>query len=1178
MRVTRLQLQGFKSFASPTELDLGGGITAIVGPNGSGKSNLVDAIRLVLGGASARELRGQRLDHVIFAGGERRAPQGMAEVSITFDNEDGRLPVEDLEVSLSRRVFRDGGSEFRRNGERVRLRDVYRLLEATGLAQSGYAVIAQNDIEAIIRASPTQRRHLVEEAAGVRGTQALLDESASRMAALDQWLEGSGGRLAELWPQIERLRAEARLAGEAAELQDRIRELRGGLERSAWLEALAEARRVERQLQGARRSLAQVRTDQSAYELVYREQRQELERGERLRLDHERRMGELALSRQRLEAEAARWEERAVQAARDRAASARLQQEAVEDLEQLGPDAGELDAGFAPEAAQRLAALETGLAGLEVQRAALRAEVASAQAELTRQEFAVQAAGRTAERLQVQVDLATTQIRRAEEGLQALGVQGADLERRVGADQEALAAADQELEAAESELGRAVQAEAAARQTLRSLEAALEAAERGQRHAAAELAEAEVRAQEAGSSRPIAAAARAGQLALRPMAESLRPLSPADAAAVDAGLGELAAALLGTEEEARRGLERRGGVAEVVAWGAPAQSGGAAEPPPGCRPLSEAVTGDRLALAVVAGQLAQVCLAEDREAAGEWLRREPRGRAVLPDGTVLGSGWERTPAGDGGAIVGAERLRTLQAERERRGQQVLEAQGQAEWAAGQHRRSQDAVDEARAELSRRRAEADGRRAQASRGEAELLELSRRRAALEAELESHRPRVAVALEELAVARAEGEAAAHERAMAEERGRRAGETLTRVELQLEEALAEAGVLRSQRAEAEARREASSRLARERAAQRERLSARALAAARGVAEAEAAAASSLLRLRAVRGELSQLVRQTVEEAGAMAGVAGAAAAAGAAGSEAEPLSKLAELERRRADLAADVRRAEESVTGLESQLADRVAVAQRLRQGLGGELEAEADGTPVEDPARTAQEISRLERRLGQLGPVNALAPGQLEELLRRTEGLREAHQDVESARQDLAAVAATVGRLTAARYRTTLVRVASEFESVWKELFGGGRARLVSVAGADSELPGVDLEVQPRGKRVIPLGLLSGGERALTALALVLAIQLVSPSPFYVFDEVDAALDEVNVGNFVRLLRQRSRTTQFVVVTHSLATMAAADRLYGVTQDGRGASRVLSVRLGADGSPVEDGRAREAEALA
>jgi chromosome segregation protein len=208
MRVTRLQLQGFKSFAAATELDLGGGITAIVGPNGSGKSNLVDAIRLVLGGASARELRGQRLDHVIFAGGERRAPQGMAEVAITFDNEDRRLPVEDLEVALSRRVFRDGGSEFRRNGERVRLRDVYRLLEATGLAQSGYAIIAQNDIEAIIRATPAQRRHLIEEAAGVRGTQALLDESASRMASLDQWLEGSGGRLAELWPRIEELRAE----------------------------------------------------------------------------------------------------------------------------------------------------------------------------------------------------------------------------------------------------------------------------------------------------------------------------------------------------------------------------------------------------------------------------------------------------------------------------------------------------------------------------------------------------------------------------------------------------------------------------------------------------------------------------------------------------------------------------------------------------------------------------------------------------------------------------------------------------------------------------------------------------------------------------------------------------------------------------------------------------------
>ncbi|MHB8555467.1 MAG: AAA family ATPase, partial [Candidatus Dormibacteria bacterium] len=203
---------------------------------------------------------------------------------------------------------------------------------------------------------------------------------------------------------------------------------------------------------------------------------------------------------------------------------------------------------------------------------------------------------------------------------------------------------------------------------------------------------------------------------------------------------------------------------------------------------------------------------------------------------------------------------------------------------------------------------------------------------------------------------------------------------------------------------------------------------------------------------------------------------------------------------------------------------------------------------------------------LGPVNELAPQQLVELLTRTEGLRSAHEDTAAARQDLEAVMGRLETVSSGRFEETLDRVTREFELVWKELFGGGRATLV-LAGGDGAA-GVDLEVQPQGKRVIPMALLSGGERALTALALVLALQEVSPSPFYVFDEVDAALDEVNVANFARLLKSRSARSQFLVVTHSLTTMAMASHLYGVTQDGRGSSRVLSVRLADDGQTLEE----------
>ncbi len=1166
MRVTRLQLQGFKSFAAATELDLGGGITAIVGPNGSGKSNLVDAIRLVLGGASARELRGQRLDHVIFAGGERRAPQGMAEVSITFDNEDRRLPVEDVEVSLSRRVFRDGGSEFRRNGERVRLRDVYRLLEATGLAQSGYAIIAQNDIEAIIRATPAQRRHLIEEAAGVRGTQALLDESASRMASLDQWLEGSGGRLAELWPRIEELRAEAQLAEEASALQDQVRRLRGGLERAAWLEAVTEARRAERQLQGARRALDQARVRESDYALIYRRQRDELELRERLRLEHERAMGELAVSRQRLEGEATRWGERAVQAVRDRAASLRLQREALGDLDQMGPEAPDDQLAGSQDTADRLSALEAEARELEGREAVLRGALSEAEAEAARQKAAQQSALRGIERLESRVELLDARGTRARADLSSLRAEASELEQRVGNDQEALLAASRAQEAAAGRLATEIQAEDAARRNRRSLEAALEEAERAARQAAGELAEAEARAGRRGADGEIAAAVSAAELALASMADVLRPLAPDDAVAVDAALGELAAALLGDEEEARRGLTRRGGAAETVVWSAQPRSGAGVSPPAGCRRLVEAVTGDALAVEVVASHLPRTCLASDREAAAAWLVLEPLGRAVLPDGTVLGTGWERTPASGGGAIVRAATLRSLRSERERREERVREAEARREWGVAQHRHSEAAVESARAELAAAREEAEALRSRVARGEAALAELGRRIETLDAELSSHKPLVSGALAELASAREEEAAAARAQAAAQELARVTQEELTQILPRLTEVRSQVAVVRSQWVELEARREAGLRLSRELRAQRDRLAARVLAAAQGARAAEAAAAHALGRLWAVREELGRLVRRTVAEAGAVANTASA---------DADPLARLADLERRRAELNSEVRAAEDSVSRLEAQLADREAAAARLRPEL--EPAPEEQATRLEDPGRTAQELQRLERRLAQLGPVNALAPSQLADLLDRTEDLRRVHEDVEAARRDLSLVAAAVGRLTGARYRSTLGRVATEFESVWRELFGGGRARLVAVPGTGSELPGVDLEVQPRGKRVIPLGLLSGGERALTALALVLATQQVSPSPFYVFDEVDAALDEANVGSFVRLLRQRARTTQFVLVTHSLTTMAAADRLYGVTQDGRGASRVLSVRLGADGSPVEERGTPEEAAL-
>jgi chromosome segregation protein len=237
-------------------------------------------------------------------------------------------------------------------------------------------------------------------------------------------------------------------------------------------------------------------------------------------------------------------------------------------------------------------------------------------------------------------------------------------------------------------------------------------------------------------------------------------------------------------------------------------------------------------------------------------------------------------------------------------------------------------------------------------------------------------------------------------------------------------------------------------------------------------------------------------------------------------------------------------------------------------GQEAVSEAEGSPPpEDPAKAAAEIARSDRRLSGLGLINELAPRQLAEILERTEGLRAAHDDCLQARADLEAVLAQLQSVSGGRFERTLKEVTQEFESVWVELFGGGKATLTPSPGENGVPGGVEMRIQPQGKRVLSMPLLSGGERALTALALVLALQKVSPSPFYVFDEVDAALDEANITRFADLLQKRAESSQFLVVTHSLTTMSRASMLYGVTQDGGGSSRILSVRLTADGQSVE-----------
>ena len=1164
MRVSRLHLQGFKSFSGRAELELGPGITAIVGPNGSGKSNLVDAIRLVLGETSARELRGQRLDQVIFAGGANRAPVGMAEVSLVFDNEDGRLPVEDVEVAITRRVFRDGTSEFRRNGQRVRLRDLGRLLDATGLAQAGYSVIAQNDIESIIRATPAQRRHLIEEAAGVRGAQALIEDSGQRLASLNDWLEGSMGRLAELLPRIDELRQEADAALEAGLVRSRLQALRGSLEKAAWLAALAELRQRERQLQQGDRRLEQLRQGALEFESTYRLERERLQAIEAGRLESERQAGALALGLQQADAQVERWQERAVQAAESRAAAALQLAEAEDDLSQLESgsdpdhpgDADTLEKGRAA-----IAAIELELGRLAQERTERRAELAAAQ--LRDQELERRVTQSRRSRAELEARLAgaeawTSQALDAKAAAQASG------SRSKEAHQAASAAAGAQRLAANRELAaveRAEKAELARQQLVQRAEEALSRVTVTLREAEARLG-ALVAALETGTqAAPIAAAARRSGTHIHRLAEGVQAGQAADAAAVEAGLGIFLKALVGEEGAARRALELAGDVAEVVCWPV-SEEPVVANPPQGCRPLATALVGEPGALRVAARISRLVCLAEDRPAAVRWLARLPDGRAVLPDGTVLGTGLEITPSRAHGDLRLVEQTRQAERTVARQRAELGRAAEALERARQAHQELREQVDRARREASAAQSLAAAHEAEATRLGAESDRSQRALAGLERELlvreaQSRRDREALAELEVGLGAEQASLAAAEARVEECRGAVAavGELVLESSRRLEEA-------RLTTASREAELRSWSRREEELGRRRGQLRIRAESAAERIRKAERMALESLQQLELARQQAGAS-RASFERSRAQREEASAGAA--------DPLRELGELERKRAEREAAVRQAELQAESWRREVAAQAQQVERLGAQVGpGEPAPASEGEGAagrEDPTKAAAEIVRNERRLGALGPINELAPRQLAELLARTEGLRAAHDDCLSARAELGEVLAQLQAVTGARFQATLAEVTREFESVWVELFGGGKATLSAAPGEDGAPGGVEMQVQPQGKRVLSMPLLSGGERALTALALVLALQKVSPSPFYVFDEVDAALDEANITHFADLLQKRAESSQFLVVTHSLTTMSRASVLYGVTQDGAGSSRILSVRLTSDGQAVE-----------
>ncbi len=1157
-RLAALRLVGFKSFADPVELRFSGAIAAIVGPNGAGKSNIADAIAWVLGEQSARLLRSQTMADVVFAGSPGRPPAGSAEVALTLKAATSSWDKDNGTLEISRRVLRDGTADYRLGGKRVRLKDITdRLLDA-GLGTRAYAIIEQGRIGQVLSARATDRRALFEEAAGIAKYRLRRHEAELKLA------ETRANLL-----RIHDITAEVRRSLEVARRQARRAERH---------------RRLRQELAGVRALLFSARLQDLKAALAERQEALQAA----LAADAE---AAAALSRAEAAALTARGELEAAQAALDRRREelARLDStvqrcEAAEQTARrdLAEASARLNAALADE--RRLAAV---LADLSFREHSLLGALATAEQALgARQEEAAQRA-HDAERLTATARAAASAAEEARRRLLAAVAAAADARnrlhrleveseqvayqrQRLASEEERMrthlaAAAAREAEAHANERA-AVEALAAAEEAVRSLrrdmeiEAAAITAAEGARDGAAhrrlelqhegdhlERALAQARALPQALARAVA-----DEHLLGVVSDFLDP-SPEVAPLLDRAWGDALSLPVVTSRQALTGVvghlgHDEGRVAAVIAD---------STLPVRPSPLLERAGAAPEHAGWLSHALPRAALAADEVEAEAVARGEPDAVVLLPGGarwrgaTVELAGSQRAIRG---VLELRSRLRAVRAELELARRAEEEAAAQVVAARG--RQVERAAALARAEEEARRASQAHAAAAAARSE-----LHREHVRLEKELEALR---------LELARLAGEAEALDRRRAAEAGE-----VERLSERGRAAEAEADTLVAA-ADREREREAAARAAAEKAAGAAELAVERVRAAQRELDHHR---RELAAVTARRGEL----RRDAEEQGGRAAAAADASARARAELQ-ELLARRTVLQQEVTRLAGEVEQHRTGVVEAERAAADcrqrhlfareqvhtaRVAAVEgqgaldRLNETIALTF---GEGAVLPDAVPAPEQLLQLEagerealRELDELGPVNELAVAERDELESRHTFLTEQRRDLERSLASLADTVRELDTICAERFVATLEEVATAFAAVFAELFGGGEAH---VELADPEQPldsGVEIRVRPPGKHTQSVLLLSGGEKALAAVALLLALFRVRPAPFCVLDEVDAPLDDANVERLCRLLRDMSRDTQFVLITHNRRTMAHADVLYGVTMEEPGVSRLVSVRL-------------------
>jgi chromosome segregation protein len=1157
-----LSMKGFKSFADPTVLEFEPGITVVVGPNGSGKSNVVDAVTWVLGAQGPRSLRSQKMEDVIFAGTSSRPALGRAEVSLTIDNSSGKLPVGMTEVTITRTLFRSGDSEYAINGTPCRLLDIQDLLSDSGVGRSQHMIIGQNQLDSVLTARPEDRRAVIEEAAGVLKHRRRRERAERRLAATQENLERLGDLVRELRRQIRPLERQAAAARSHAAIASELRAVRVhlvgrelgelGARRdavAAELEALAEE---EHALHAAIEELDAEATVISS----------ELSSGRGDDLADALGRVQALVERARGTTNVLRERARSVAAALDAAADL----DVVSTLEAEGSRlAHELVAADADEASllperARLEAWAAELDGAEaVQHAREQGERGLQHADLAAREVS-----ELVRRIELQrraIDHDGRSLASADERLAAMAERAAEVSRGVDGLAGRVAALGAQAAAFDAAAAAAEEERAAARDRAERAEEAARLADQ-ERHRSAARAEALARALhdlEGAGGRELLADVDGVVGALVDLVE----VDPGWEAAFEAAAGAaLSAVVVAGREAAREALDRfhRRGATGALLPARPGEGRASLELPPGASPLRPHVRLRRAAhdvegvLDTLVGRAVRV---EGWEAALDLALDRPDLVVVTADGDrFAGSGWRVQPSKGVVTAAAVEDAQRRAAEAARLAEaagtrlagarRALEEAGEASTAAAKALSGHEAA-RAAAAAERRRASQERERASS-----ELRAAEEERRGLESRVEEAKAALVALEAQVGPARAAAEAAASEVAEI----RTAGDALASGRRELAAArhaleVREAALVERRRVLESRRSEVERRLS-------------------GHADEREQAAARRIRLEEEATTLRRLDALVVAERQRLEDVLSALRLAYADQTE-RIRAGAARMESLRAERTALEQRQEHARE--RARAADREAAEVALRTDALetvvrddlGLSPADAPSWPEPDlPGGTtaAEHAVALNRRLESLGPVNPLALDELSALEERHRELDTQMEDVRSARRQLHEVVRNLDREIAEQFAAAVADVNEHFSALVGHLFPGGVGRLVLTEPGDPLNTGVEIEVRPAGRNVRRVSLLSGGERSMAALAFLFAVFRSRPSPFYLMDEVEAALDDVNLHRFLSLVHEFREEAQLIIVSHQKRTMEAADALYGVTMAPGGSSQVVSQRSRAE----------------